>query len=333
MSDRPVTPPPAPLDRRAALVGGALLAVFAAVAIGLLVLALGGRDPVRGCRRRIPSRRRARRPAGSPGARARRPARGTVRADRPRRSPGARVLRLHALPGCLSGDGRRAQRGAGRRGTGRARGVRLDRSRPRRPGRDGHLPQVPPRGVHRPVRHARGDRQHRGGVGREVREGRRGNRRRLRDGPHRGRVPRRCRRAAFGPDSRSGRRLGRSRPRSRACSRSAPPRRRPLASARPPRRLAALAGGSGPGDDLRVLVVSSSIWAGPETPVIVTLTEPDGTPLDGVAGRCRPGHRRERDPHGTRRHRRRDPAGRARSGLRSSPPSRSRSPAGGAWTS
>ena len=44
---------------------------------------------------------------------------------------------------------------------------------------------------------------------------------------------------------------------------------------------AALAGGTGPGDDLRVLVVSSSIWAGPETPVIVTLTEPDGTPLDG----------------------------------------------------
>ena len=44
MSDRPVTPPPAPIDRRAALVGGALLAVFAAVAIGLLVLALGAQD-------------------------------------------------------------------------------------------------------------------------------------------------------------------------------------------------------------------------------------------------------------------------------------------------
>jgi protein SCO1/2 len=41
-----------------------------------------------------------------------------------------------------------------------------------------------------------------------------------------------------------------------------------------------LLGGSGPGKDLRVLVVSSSIWAGPETPVIATLTEPDGTPVD-----------------------------------------------------
>jgi protein SCO1 len=55
----------------------------------------------------------------------------------------------------------------------------------------------------------------------------------------------------------------------------------PSVVARPPATTpAALAGGSGPGDDLRVLVVSSSIWAGPETPVIVTLTEPDGTPLD-----------------------------------------------------
>jgi protein SCO1/2 len=34
--------------------------------------------------------------------------------------------------------------------------------------------------------------------------------------------------------------------------------------------------------DLRVLLVSSSIWAGPQTPVIVTLSEPDGTPLDGA---------------------------------------------------
>jgi protein SCO1/2 len=34
--------------------------------------------------------------------------------------------------------------------------------------------------------------------------------------------------------------------------------------------------------DLRVLLVSSSIWAGPQTPIIVTLSEPDGTPLDGV---------------------------------------------------
>ena len=33
--------------------------------------------------------------------------------------------------------------------------------------------------------------------------------------------------------------------------------------------------------DLGVLLVSSSIWSGPETPVIVTLTGPDGVPLDG----------------------------------------------------
>src|SRR5215211_6206364 len=36
--------PPPPLDRRAAFVGGALLGVFAVVAIGLLALALVGRD-------------------------------------------------------------------------------------------------------------------------------------------------------------------------------------------------------------------------------------------------------------------------------------------------
>ena len=33
--------------------------------------------------------------------------------------------------------------------------------------------------------------------------------------------------------------------------------------------------------DLGVLLVSSSIWSGPETPIIVTLTGPDGVPLDG----------------------------------------------------
>src|SRR5918993_86662 len=48
MSERPATPPPAALDRRAALAGGALLAVLAAVAVGLLVLAMGGRDPAAG---------------------------------------------------------------------------------------------------------------------------------------------------------------------------------------------------------------------------------------------------------------------------------------------
>jgi protein SCO1/2 len=69
----------------------------------------------------------------------------------------------------------------------------------------------------------------------------------------------------------------------------------PVAAATPPpagsgppdtaatRSSAPLLGGSGPGDDLRVLVVSSSIWAGPETPVIVTLTEPGGTPVDASA--------------------------------------------------
>ena len=46
--------------------------------------------------------------------------------------------------------------------------------------------------------------------------------------------------------------------------------------------------------DLRVLLVSSSIWAGPETPVIVTLSEPDGTPLDGRGAGVRARHRRER---------------------------------------
>jgi cytochrome oxidase Cu insertion factor (SCO1/SenC/PrrC family) len=44
----------------------------------------------------------------------------------------------------------------------------------------------------------------------------------------------------------------------------------------------------GPGDDLRVLLVSSSVWAGPETPVIVTLSSPSGDPLDpSVAVRAR----------------------------------------------
>ncbi|MEO5966586.1 MAG: hypothetical protein ABIR11_14075, partial [Candidatus Limnocylindrales bacterium] len=33
--------------------------------------------------------------------------------------------------------------------------------------------------------------------------------------------------------------------------------------------------------DLRGLLVSSGVWAGPQTPVIVTLSRPDGTPLDG----------------------------------------------------
>ena len=33
--------------------------------------------------------------------------------------------------------------------------------------------------------------------------------------------------------------------------------------------------------DLGVLLVSSSVWSGPETPVILTVTDADGTPLDG----------------------------------------------------
>ncbi len=35
------------------------------------------------------------------------------------------------------------------------------------------------------------------------------------------------------------------------------------------------------GVDLGVLLVSSSVWSGPETPVIVTITDASGTPLDG----------------------------------------------------
>jgi protein SCO1/2 len=62
----------------------------------------------------------------------------------------------------------------------------------------------------------------------------------------------------------------------RAPATSAPPIFAPTASP-----TAAPSSLATPGD-LRVLLVSSSVWAGPQTPVIVTLSEPDGTPLDGA---------------------------------------------------
>ncbi|HEX5827816.1 MAG TPA: SCO family protein [Candidatus Limnocylindrales bacterium] len=54
----------------------------------------------------------------------------------------------------------------------------------------------------------------------------------------------------------------------------------PPASLAPGTVGASAAPSPGPGEDLRVLLVSSSVWAGPETPVIVTLSEPSGAPLD-----------------------------------------------------
>src|SRR4051812_31415973 len=55
----------------------------------------------------------------------------------------------------------------------------------------------------------------------------------------------------------------------------------PPTTATPPLAPSAVPGDvAGPGDDLRVLLVSSSVWAGAETPVIVTLSSPAGVPLD-----------------------------------------------------
>ena len=74
-----------------------------------------------------------------------------------RRSPGARVLRLHALPGCLSRDRRRAQPGARRRGTRRARrcssrSIPTATARPRWPPISGTSPRRTPACPARPRR-------------------------------------------------------------------------------------------------------------------------------------------------------------------------------------
>ncbi|HEU0244366.1 MAG TPA: SCO family protein [Candidatus Limnocylindrales bacterium] len=63
-----------------------------------------------------------------------------------------------------------------------------------------------------------------------------------------------------------------------------PPPSAPPSPVAPTPSIAPSAGSSGTPatGDLRVLLVSTSVWAGPQTPVIVTLSEPDGTPLDGA---------------------------------------------------
>jgi cytochrome oxidase Cu insertion factor (SCO1/SenC/PrrC family) len=280
VSERRVTPPPAPLDRRAALVGGALLAVFAAVAIGLLVLALGGRDPALG------------------DSAAASPLEGGRLA--PRAAPDLDLLDQRGEPFALTSlEGRPVlvffgythcpdvcpatvgvlnQVLADAGPDVRAVFVSID------PDRDGptemasYLRYLPaaytglsgtPEAIARTasawgVKYAKVDEgtgdaygmAHTADVF-------------LVDaaGNVRGQFP-------FGTEAGQIAAEVRALIAQQAAGPSA------VASA-PAATPGELAGGSGPGDDLRVLVVSSSIWAGPETPVIVTLTEPDGTPLDG----------------------------------------------------
>ena len=258
--------------------------MFAVVAIGLLLLAV--RQPA--------ARRRAARRGGRDGVRARcagpgaaaragRPARRAVRAHIARRAPGARVLRLHPLPRRLPRDRRRLNQVLADAGPGRgrcsSRSIPTATARPRWPYYLTYLPDAytglsgTPDAIARNagawgVKYAKVDEGSDDGYGMAH----------TADvflvdaaGRLRARFP-------FGTDPAPMTTAVAGAPRRGPRRRSCPGRRR---QRRPAATSAALAGGSGPGDDLRVLVVSSSIWAGPETPIIVTLTEPDGTPLDG----------------------------------------------------
>ena len=279
MSERPTTPPPAPLDRRAALAGGALLGVLAAVAIGLLVLAMGARDPAVGAsagstpRRSVPIAPQAAPDLDLVDERGQ-PFSLTALAGHP-------VLVFfgytHCPDVCPATVGVLNQVLAAAGPDVRAVFVSIDPERDGPPEMASYLRYLPtaytglsgtPESIARTaaawgVKYARVDEGTGDGYGMAH----------TADvflvdavGELRARFP-------FGTEA------GpiTAEVTSLMGEQAADP---PLAASGPPATPPALAGGSGPGDDLRVLVVSSSIWAGPETPVIVTLTEPDGTPLD-----------------------------------------------------
>jgi protein SCO1 len=282
MSETPAAPPPAPLDRRAALVGGALLAVFAAVAIGLLGLAIGSRDD------------------GAEAAAGASP-RGIERvASQPAPSlelvdQGGEPFALTSLAGhpvlvffgythcpdvCPATVGVLNEVLADAGPGVRAVFVSIDPDRDGPPEMASYLRYLPeaytglsgtPEAIARAasawgVKYAKVDEGTGDGYGMAH----------TADvflvdaaGTLRARFP-------FGTEAGpiTAEVTGLLAEHATEPSPFAPA---PAPAATP----AALVGGTGPGDDLRVLVVSSSIWAGPETPVIVTLTQADGTPLDG----------------------------------------------------
>ena len=290
MSERPVTPTPAPLDRRVVLFGGALLAVFAAVAVGLLLLATGNRDPAAGAA------------AGAT-------TRGVERVA-PRAAPAlelvderGRPFALTSLEGhpvlvffgythcpdvCPATVGVLNQVLADAGPEVRAVFVSIDPDRDGPPEMASYLKFLPdaytglsgtPEAIARNaaawgVKYAKVDEGTDDGYGMAH----------TADvflvdaaGNLRATFP-------FGteaaPMTAAVTALLAETPVAVAPSSVAPSSVTPASPPPPAATPGAIAGGSGPGDDLRVLVVSSSIWAGPETPVIVTLTEPDGTPVD-----------------------------------------------------
>ena len=279
MSERPATPPPAPVDRRVALVGGALLAMFAAVAVGLLALAIGGRDGGTGGAA-----------AASPGGAERVAAQAApdLQLVDQRGEPfsltslaGHPVLVFfgytHCPDVCPATVGVLNQVLADAGPDVRAVFVSIDPDRDGQAEMASYLRYLPdaytglsgtPDAIARTaaawgVKYAKIDEGTSDGYGMAH----------TADvflvdaaGTMRARFP-------FGTEAG---------PMTAAVTDLLADSAAPSDGApKPAATQAPLAGGSGPGDDLRVLVVSSSIWAGPETPVIVTLTEPDGTPLDG----------------------------------------------------
>ena len=280
MSGHPPRPPPAPLDRRAALVGGALLAVIAAVAIGLLGSRSGAGMIRRGQRQPIATWRRTRRLAARPGLELvdqdGEPFALTSLAGHPVLvffgythcpdvCPATSACSTRCWPTRVRTSGRCSCRSIPERDGPPEMAYYLGSSPRRTPASPARPRRSPPRG----------------GMGREVREDRRGDRRRLRDGPHRGRVPRRCRGQPAGavPVRDGGRTIaaevtGLSR--STVAAPSAVSSPTPARDACRPRRR------DGPRRRLRrARSVSSSIWAGARTRSSSRSPSPTGTPLDG----------------------------------------------------
>ena len=183
----------APIDRRAAVAGLAMLVLLVLLAAGLVALVLtGNAGKLDEGAQAAPDPSSFAYAEAAPGAcaGADRPGGQPVHARIPARPAGDGLLRLHALPGRLPGHGGHRQPGAHHNRRGASRRLRLDRPGAGRRRRHGAVRAVPAWGLRRAVGHAGGRPSERGCLGREVRAHRNRLRERLRDGPHGRHLPR-----------------------------------------------------------------------------------------------------------------------------------------------